>query len=252
MILPLAPRDHAVLADRLAHQEDRADVQVHHLVPGLERMILGRRAPGRAGVVDQDVDLAEPADRVLRDAHDLARLAQVGGDPDCLDAVALELRRRFLEVAGLARREHDLGAGLAERLGDLQAEAARAAGDERGLAREIEQLSDVVLMSVSPEASAQGAALRPGHARANPHQHAAGGDDEPHQRRDRREIPAHERSLPARARAHHDACRGGAPDRRRAARGVPDDASAIAPSSGWRDSCTTAARSRRRFTSSTR
>ena len=38
-----------------------ADVEVHHLVPGLERMILGRRAPGGAGVVDQDVDLAEVA-----------------------------------------------------------------------------------------------------------------------------------------------------------------------------------------------
>ena len=66
MILPLLARDHAVLADRLAHQEDRAHVEVHHLVPGLERMILGRRAPGRAGVVDEDVDVAEARDRVLR------------------------------------------------------------------------------------------------------------------------------------------------------------------------------------------
>ena len=97
--LALAARDHAVLADRLAHQEDRAHVQVHDLVPGLERMVLGGRAPGRAGVVDQDVDVAEARDRVLRDAHDLARLAQVGGDPDRLDAALLQMRRRLLEVA---------------------------------------------------------------------------------------------------------------------------------------------------------
>ena len=42
-----------------------AHVEVHHLVPGLDRMVLGRRAPGGAGVVDQDVDLrpCAPASR---------------------------------------------------------------------------------------------------------------------------------------------------------------------------------------------
>jgi hypothetical protein len=46
------------------------------------------------------------------------------------------------EVSSTARR-------LAERFGDLQAEAARAAGDERGLAGEVEQLRDGVLMGAS-------------------------------------------------------------------------------------------------------
>ena len=57
-------------------------------------------------------------------------------------SLRLQVRRRFLEVAGLARGQQHARAGLAERLGDLQAEAARAAGDERGLACEVEQLSD--------------------------------------------------------------------------------------------------------------
>ena len=140
--LAALPRDHAVLADRLAHQEDRADVEVHHLVPGLERVILGCRAPGGAGVVDEDVHLAETRHRVLRHPHDLARLAHVGSDPERLDAALLQMPGRFLEVAGLARGEQDAGAGLAERLGDLQAEAARAAGDERGLAGKVEQLAN--------------------------------------------------------------------------------------------------------------
>src|SRR6185436_20789969 len=98
--------------------------------------------PGRAGVVDEDVDLAEPGQRVLSDANDLARLAQVGGDPDRLDVLRLPVRRRFLQITGLARGQQDARAGLAERLGDLQAEPARSAGHERGLARKIEQLSN--------------------------------------------------------------------------------------------------------------
>mgnify|MGYP003694039445 CR=1 FL=1 len=62
----------------------------------------------------------------------------------------LQVRRRLLEVAGLARGEQHARAGLAERLGDLQAEAARAAGDERGLAVQVEQLADVGAHGLSP------------------------------------------------------------------------------------------------------
>ena len=56
-------------------------------------MILGGGAPGRARVVHEDVDVAEPRDRVLRDSNDLARLAQVGGDPDRLDVLLVQVRR---------------------------------------------------------------------------------------------------------------------------------------------------------------
>ena len=84
---PALARNHAGLADRLAEQEDAAHVQVHHLVPGLERMVFGRRAPGRAGVVDQDVDVSRgaPASRRHTLAH-LRRVARVGGDPARVDA----------------------------------------------------------------------------------------------------------------------------------------------------------------------
>jgi hypothetical protein len=122
--------------------EDAAHVEVHHLVPGLEGVVLGGCAPGGAGVVDEDVDLAEPLHRLVRDALDLFGLARVGGDPARVDALVLQVRGGFLEVACLARGQQDLGAGFAQRLGDLQPEAARAAGDQRRLAGQVEQCLD--------------------------------------------------------------------------------------------------------------
>ena len=85
-------------------QEDAADVQVHHLVPGLQRVVLGRRAPGGAGVVDQDVDLAQALHRlVARPCCDLRRVAGVGGDPARVDALGLQVGGGLLQVGRLAR-----------------------------------------------------------------------------------------------------------------------------------------------------
>jgi hypothetical protein len=139
---PLAPRDHAGLAHRLAHQEDAADVEVHHLVPGFQRVVFGRRAPGGASVVDQDVDLAQAAHRFVADLLDLRRVGRIGCDPACVDALGLQVGGGFFQVGCLARCEQDLGAGFAQRFGNLQTQATRAAGDDGGLARQVEQLLD--------------------------------------------------------------------------------------------------------------
>ena len=146
----LAPRDHAGLAHRLAHQEDAADVQVHHLVPGFERVVLGRRAPGGAGVVDQDVDLAQALHRLVADLLDLRRVAGVGGHPARVDALGLQVRGGLFQVGRLARGEQDLRAGLAQALGDLQPQAARAAGDERRSCRSGRRVSGRGAHGVSP------------------------------------------------------------------------------------------------------
>ena len=53
-----------------------------------------------------------------------------------------QMRGGFLQVGGLARAQHDLGAGLAQRLRHLQAQAARAAGDQGRLPGEVEELLD--------------------------------------------------------------------------------------------------------------
>ena len=103
-----------------------------------------------AGVVDQDVDVTEAFERLGAHLVHLRRVARIGRDPARVDALVLQVRGGFFEVARLARREHDLGAGFAERLGDLQAEAARAAGDQRVPASEVEQLRDRCRQGVSP------------------------------------------------------------------------------------------------------
>jgi hypothetical protein len=127
----------------LREHEEAAHVQVHHFVPGLELVVLGRRAPGGAGVVDEDVDAAEALHR--GGDHALAFFGQrgIGGDPAGIDAARVKMSRGLREVIGLARAQHDAGAGLAEAFGDLQAEAARAASDEGRLAFQVEEFVDV-------------------------------------------------------------------------------------------------------------
>ncbi len=162
------------LADRLAHQEDAADVQVHHLVPGLERMVLGRRAPGGAGVVDQDVDRGPGAASPRRQTRlDLRRVAgsrprsSARRCPRPAGAAAASSRSAALRELSMILR-----AGLAQRLGHLQAQAARAAGDQRGLAAQVEQFAgSVCSCAVS---GVDGTWLSTA-ARAQPDQHDAGG-----------------------------------------------------------------------------
>jgi hypothetical protein len=108
----------------LAQDEVAADVQVHDLVPGIDRVVFGRRAPGSAGVVDEDVHMAEAFDGFIRQRADVRFLRAVGSDPVDVDAGGLEFGSRFLQVFSLARAQHDFGAGFAERLRQLQAQAA--------------------------------------------------------------------------------------------------------------------------------
>ena len=104
----------------------------HDLVPRFERVFLGRRAPGRAGVVDQDIDSAVVLDHRLDQRRHLLGLGQVidhGQAHRC--RASCKIGFGFLEFAGLARADGDLRAHLAQALGDLQSEAARTAGDQR-------------------------------------------------------------------------------------------------------------------------
>ena len=78
-------RDHRALADELREHEHAGEVHVHELVPGFERMILGRRAPGGAGVVHQDVDLAESLQHCSGDRRDGFALADVADIRSSID-----------------------------------------------------------------------------------------------------------------------------------------------------------------------
>mmetsp|Transcript_21087 Transcript_21087/g.81837 ORF Transcript_21087/g.81837 Transcript_21087/m.81837 type:complete len:357 (+) Transcript_21087:2512-3582(+) len=133
-------RDHAGLGHGLREQEEAADVEVHDLVPGLERMLLGRGAPGGAGVVDEDVDAAQALHGLGHHALHILWLGRIGGAPARVDALGLQLGGSIFQVGRLARGQHDLGARLAQGFGDLQAQAARAAGDEGHLAGQVEEV----------------------------------------------------------------------------------------------------------------
>ena len=114
-----------------------------------ERMILGRRAPGGAGVVHQDVDLARIAAGLLRRRRDGFAPADVADIGSGIDLPLFQMGDGFVELVLLARGDRDPGAHLAERLGHLQAEAARAAGDERVPSPQAEKVKNLHPFSCS-------------------------------------------------------------------------------------------------------
>ncbi len=87
-------------------------------------MIFRGCAPGGARVVDQDVDVAHALQRFVDQPPDVFFLAAVRRDPARVDAGCLQAGRRFFEIGGFARRQHDLRAGLAERMRHLQSKPA--------------------------------------------------------------------------------------------------------------------------------
>ena len=86
--------------------------------------LTGKTALVTGGSRGLGLQIAEALHRIGGNARDLRRLARVGSDPERVDAFALQLRGRLLEIGRLARRQQHARAGLAERLGDLQAEPA--------------------------------------------------------------------------------------------------------------------------------
>ena len=97
------------------------------------RHLVGGAVPGVAGVVDEDVDLAEGVDRLLDDLVAGARLGQVAGHGDRL---ALDLAGGLLGDVAVDVVDRHLRALGREQLGGRAPDAPRGAGDDRGLAIE--------------------------------------------------------------------------------------------------------------------
>ncbi len=131
-----------MLGDVLAQDEVATHVEVHHLVPGLDRVVFGGRAPGRAGIVDQNVHITHALQGFIGQAPQVSLLRAVGGDPARIDAGGLQVGCGLFQIRRLARAQHDPGAGLAQRMRQLQAQPARATGDKSRLAGEVKQLLD--------------------------------------------------------------------------------------------------------------
>ena len=115
-----------------AHHPERHDgVDVEHRLELLVGHLVRDAVPRVAGVVDEDVDLAEGVDRLLDDLVAGAGLGQVAGDGDRL---ALDLAGRLLGDVAVDVVDRHLRAFGGEQLGRRAADAASRAGDDRGLA----------------------------------------------------------------------------------------------------------------------
>ena len=162
-----AARDHAGLGDGLREQEVATHVEIHHLVPGTRRVLLGRSAPARAGVVHEDVDVAQALQRLARQPVDVCLLGAIGGDPARINAGRLQFCGGLLQLRGLAACQHDARTRLAQRVRHLQAQPARAARDQRRLAGKIKQLLNRACHgAASPEGWLPGHAARMAHCGA--------------------------------------------------------------------------------------
>ena len=101
-----------------------------------DRELLDRRHELDAGVVDEDVDLAERLER-LRTCRRSRGLGHVGAVIATLTPCSEPILAAPRDLLGLAEAvEHDVGAGRGERPGDAEADAAGRAGDQGNLALE--------------------------------------------------------------------------------------------------------------------
>lgn len=108
---------------------------------GVEGLVLEGGYLNDAGVVDEDIELAEGRDCVLDGGDGLCAVGDVGGDEQdaggVMDGAALEQKLAGAgELVQVAGYEGDAAAGAGETLGEAKAEAAGAAGDQNGFTLE--------------------------------------------------------------------------------------------------------------------
>ena len=136
--------------DRLARQaEGRAQHQVQEPV---QRGVVGfvqRFGAARAGIVDQEVDAAEPVERQLHDLRRRIILSHVdgqSGDPRRIADFALQRR----QLGRIATDTDDRHAGVMQHLRRAEPDAAARPGDDRYLHLSCPLLCPAPLLSASP------------------------------------------------------------------------------------------------------
>ena len=133
-----APAALAQLRPDQPRQADRGEqLKVKVFLPDFVGDGLERAGAGCAGVVNDDVDAAEPAHGRGVGVLDVVGLRDVARD--CYDFACcggLDGFLRFPERVGIAGEDGDVGAGGRELGGHRQAEPLAAAGDDRGAAVE--------------------------------------------------------------------------------------------------------------------
>jgi len=98
-------RDHALLGDDLAQQEVAPHVEVHHLVPGLQRVVLGRGAQAAPALLTR-MSTSPMRCRFHRPSAGCRTLRRIGSDPTRVDARGLQARQHASSRSvGLARAD---------------------------------------------------------------------------------------------------------------------------------------------------
>ena len=134
-------RYHAVLCNILAEQERTADVQIHDLVPGSQRIVLRRGSPGCPGVVDKDIHRSHALDRLMRNSGNVLGGRRIARYPVGGDAAAGECFHCRLQLGGFSGRHADVSACLSQGVRNLEAKPPSATSNERFATLKIEQVT---------------------------------------------------------------------------------------------------------------
>ena len=123
---------------RLCGMDGGEEVGGHGSAVGGDGLVFDGADLDDAGVVDEDVDVAEVGDCVFDEAGGLGGVGEVGGDDEDVvgradGAAAEEGVAGGGELVVVAGSEDELGSGAAVSLGKGEAKAAGAAGDEDDL-----------------------------------------------------------------------------------------------------------------------
>ena len=121
----------------LAEEEQALEVGIDHRVPVVLGEVDRVGAADDAGVVDEDVDVPAPGDRLLHQARDAGGVAEVAAQVEEAAAAGAHVIDGVFRL-GLVDAD-DVGAGFGERQRDRLADAGVSAGDDRHLAGEIEE-----------------------------------------------------------------------------------------------------------------
>jgi hypothetical protein len=131
--------DHAT-RNSLRNEETASQICVENQIPVVPRDVDGGLAHVAAGVVDEDVDLAEGGSGVGDKFLNAGVIADVEREGCCAAAegfhFAFERGKRIDVAAG----EDEIGASFCESAREMLAEAAAGAGDDGNLASEIEKI----------------------------------------------------------------------------------------------------------------
>jgi hypothetical protein len=115
----------------LAAEEDAGEVRPHHGVPLRSREPVERGANPVAGIVDQEVDAAELAHRLVHDPVHLGGVANVARDGQGAPPAGADLAGQCLERLEPPPAGHHVCAGRGELEGDRPADALAGAGHDR-------------------------------------------------------------------------------------------------------------------------